>query len=181
MQIERTNLYRGLRMGLCFGVAGILVAVVLLCGGCRQSSASIKAAGDTPFQPRRVEATPEVLRPRAPQARPTPQEQAMELIREYEKKVELEPGSPDAAATLMAIGNLYRQKLMNYREATFHYRQVITNYPDSPQLSLAYMQLADCYEKLDDWRAAQLVYREIVERFPSESSEFLYAQQKQNE
>lgn len=105
----------------------------------------------------------------------------MKLIREYEQKLEAEPQGPDSPATLMAIGNLYRQKLLNYQEASFYYRQVVTNYPNSPQLSLAYTQLADCYEKLEDWRAAQLVYREIIERFPPESPEHQFAQQKQNQ
>lgn len=181
MRLEGMRQHRGWGTMWPLAFSGCLLLAVLVITGCGGDANAVKAAGDTPFVPRRVEATPEVLQPPTPQSRPTPQQQAQQLIREYEQKVELEPNGPDTPATLMAIGNLYRQKLSNYKEASFYYRQVITNFPDAPQLSLAYTQLADCYEKLEDWRAAQLVYREIIDRFPPESPEYQYAQEKQNQ
>ena len=165
------------RWGIWIALA--CLAVTAGCGG-REDNAAEASQNKPSFVPQQVEPTQDILQPKTAEPRQTPQQEAQELIRQYEAKVQNEPENSDTPATLLAIGNLYRQKLLNYKEAAFYYRQFINNYPDSPQLSLAYTQLAVCYEQQEDWRAAQLVYREMMDRFPPESPEYQYAKEKQS-
>ena len=100
------------------------------------------------------------------------------LLEEYEQRVSAQPGAEETPALLMAMGNLCRQRLMDYARAAHYYRRLISEFPDDPNIPTAYVQLGVCYEQLDDDRALRLHYNEMMRRFPEDSQEFLFAQQQ---
>lgn len=100
------------------------------------------------------------------------------LLAEYEQQVTAQPASEDTPALLMAMGNLCRQKLMDYARAAHYYRRLISEFPDDPNIPMAYVQLGTCYERLEDNRAVRLHYQEMLRRFPEDSREYLFAQEQ---
>lgn len=165
-----------------FSSMAVLAIVLGACGGKSDEKDSRGASTSRPgFLPERADTQGAPVAFSPPPERPTPQDEARKTIARYEQELEAEPDSPDTPARLMALGNLYKQKLLDFEQAAYQYRQVTTRFPDFAQVGLAYIELSDCYERLNDWRAAQMVYREMSERFPPDSQEYLYAQQKQNQ
>jgi tetratricopeptide (TPR) repeat protein len=116
--------------------------------------------------------------PPEPRERMSEQDKAKALISEYDARLALNPDDPDAAAVLMSMGNLARQKLQNYEQAAHYYRQIITDFPDADNIEMAYIQLGTCYERMDDKPAARRLYRDMRNRFPEGSAahEFAAAQ-----
>ncbi len=169
--------------------AGILalfsVAVsAIVLSGCGGKPGEPQQRGGTVrpgFAPQQVDAQGAPADFPAPPERLTPQDEARNTIEEYTRQIEAEPDNPDTPARLMAMGNLYKQKLLDFEQAAVQYRELTARFPDYPQVGLAYIELADCLEKLNDWRSAQLVYREMMEHFPPDSQEYLFAQQKQGQ
>jgi hypothetical protein len=111
----------------------------------------------------------------APAARTTQADKTLALIDDYERKLSNDPPSPETPALLMATGNLYKTRLGDCSRAAYYYRTLITEYPETPNLSQAYVQLCDCYVTLDDTRALRLMCREMLDHFPPESQEYQYA------
>ncbi len=99
-------------------------------------------------------------------------------IAEYQKRLDDDPKSPEAPALLNAMANLSRQKLLDYKEAARYYELIITDYPNWEQTAKIYPQLATCYERLNDQHNLQWVYKQMMERFPQDSQEYLYAKQQ---
>lgn len=111
----------------------------------------------------------------APPARRTPAQIAEETIREHRAALEADPHGEGAPARLSAMGNLYRHKLMNYQEAAQCFEQIIWNFPEWPGKADAFLQLLYCYEKIGDPESQRRVLRQMMESFPPDSQEYLYA------
>jgi len=116
--------------------------------------------------------------PSANQARAvrvTPQEKALNQIAEHEAKVVADPEHEDAPAYLAAMGNLYRQKLVDYEKAEQCYQRLLKDYPDWDGSRVVYMQLATCYERLGKREDALSVYKQMLKVFPDDSQEHAIA------
>lgn len=109
-------------------------------------------------------------------ARQTPQEKALATIADHQARVDENPTSPETPALLFAMGNMYRQKLMNYEEAARCYSIILTDHPNWEAKSQVYIQLATCYERLGRLDDRNWVLEEILKNLPSDSQEYLYAQ-----
>lgn len=97
------------------------------------------------------------------------------IIAEHTAELEKKPEPDQAAALLSALGNLYKQKKQDYATAARYYEQVIQDYPDFPGVKGVYHQLMSCYSEMDDQGSLRLLYRKMVEVFPPESNEYLFA------
>ncbi len=103
---------------------------------------------------------------------------AQSQIEEYLRLVQEKPQADDAPSWLTAAGNLYCQRLMDYEKAAQCYEQVLQSYSSWENLRHVYVQLATCYERLEDWEKARRVYRRMMDAFPVDSQEHLYAKAK---
>lgn len=108
------------------------------------------------------------------------EEKARATIASHQKKFEEDAHAEDAPSLLLAIGNLNKQKLRDYREAARNYELLIKDYPDWVGISGVYPQLMSCYELLEDSEGLRWLYKEMSEKFPPESNEYKYAQAKLN-
>lgn len=97
------------------------------------------------------------------------------VLESYRARYDANPKDKDAPALLAAMGNLYRQKQGNYREAALCFERLIAEHPDAPNIRDAYLQLVICYERAGDAENRQRVLRRIVELYPPESQEHAYA------
>ncbi|MFA6245245.1 MAG: tetratricopeptide repeat protein, partial [Candidatus Hydrogenedentales bacterium] len=97
------------------------------------------------------------------------------VLETYRARYEGDPKGKEAPALLAAMGNLYRQKEGNYREAAQCFERLISEHPDSPGIRDAYLQLVTCYERLGDEENRRRILRKMVELYPSESQENAYA------
>lgn len=114
----------------------------------------------------------------APAEATTPARQAEANIAEYKKRLESDPNSSDTPAVLSAMGNLYRQKLMDYKEAARCYERIILDYPQWEGAAAIYPLLSTCYEKSGDYQGMLWIHQEMMKRFPADSQEYLYAKQQ---
>jgi tetratricopeptide (TPR) repeat protein len=105
-------------------------------------------------------------------------DKVMQTIQSHREKVDAEPEAEDAPALLAAMGNLYRQKLRDYEQAALCYEELLSNHRDWEASRRIYLQLATCYERLENWPSAYRVYTEMAATFPEESQEYEYAQAK---
>lgn len=105
-------------------------------------------------------------------------EEAKAVIADYKEVIASDPESDQAPPLVNAIGNLYRQKLMDYESAAEHYRWLISDYPDWPGTRGAYANLSYCYEKLGKKMEARELYREMLDVFPEGSEERNLAESK---
>jgi tetratricopeptide (TPR) repeat protein len=101
--------------------------------------------------------------------RKTPQDLALEQIAEHEEKVQAD--HEDTPAYLAAMGNLYRQKMVDYEKAAECYERLLMDYKDWDGVRAVYMQLATCYERLDQDEKMISVYKQMLDVFPAESQE----------
>lgn len=97
------------------------------------------------------------------------------IIAEHTAKLDQNPEPDDAAALLSALGNLHKQKKQDYAAAARYFEQVIEKYPDWPGINGVYHQLMACYSNLDDQVSLRLLYRKMMEVFPEESNEYMFA------
>ncbi len=167
----------------------ILIRAILgLCilgnvSGCGKAERSDPRAGSSSAAPASLrnnngpgESLATERRPRP--VRKTPQEKARETIAGHEAKLQEAPNAEEAPALLIAAANLYRQKLGDYEKAAEYYLLYVHDYPGDPNISLAYEQLATCYENLGQEFNARWAYSEIMDKFPEESQVHLFAKQK---
>jgi tetratricopeptide (TPR) repeat protein len=148
---------------------------------------SAGGGGDTPegpspkramVLPKRIDVDAADFRPEELKQRATPAEKARGIIAAYEERLENNPDPMEKAICLQAMGNLYRQKLLDYEKAAMYYEWLIEDYPDLPQIGMIYSQVSLCYEKLEDQESANRLYQKMVRRFPEDSQEHLFAKQK---
>jgi tetratricopeptide (TPR) repeat protein len=114
----------------------------------------------------------------APEQTKTPAQQAQETIASYRKQLEASPNSPDTPAVLNAMGNLYRQKLLDYKEAARCYERIILEFPQWEAAPAIYPLLSTCYEKTGDHQSLLWLYQEMMKRFPEDSQEYLFAKEE---
>lgn len=105
-------------------------------------------------------------------------EQTEQQINEYRRLVDEHPDSADAPSLLTAAGNLYYQKLLDYEKAAECYEEVLGTYPNWENIRNVYVQLASCYERMENWEKARRVYRRMMDAFPEDSQEYQYAKAK---
>ncbi|MFP4191312.1 MAG: tetratricopeptide repeat protein [Candidatus Hydrogenedentota bacterium] len=107
--------------------------------------------------------------------RATGEERALSLIERHEAALADNPDDLEAPALLSAMGNVYRQRLNDYESAARAYETILLDYPDWPQIRTVFPQLQVCYKQLDDWDGVDWVYQQMMEIFPEDSEEHLYA------
>ncbi len=105
--------------------------------------------------------------------RPSPES----LIAEHRRYIERNPEADDAPARLGAMGNLYRQKLGDYRNAAQCYELLLHDYPDAAAARNAYIQLLTCYERLGDRENLRRICETLLKLYPPEAQEHQYALQ----
>ena len=115
-----------------------------------------------------------------PAKRISEEEKARATIADYQKRFSEDARGKDAPAYLLAMGNLNKQKLKNFKEAARNYELLINDYPEWQGIAGVYPQLISCYELLNDQDGLRWIYREMVDKFPPESNEYKYAQAKLN-
>lgn len=107
-----------------------------------------------------------------------PAEEARQTIERHRARIDSEPDAPERPALFHAMGNLYRQKLLDYGNAAWCYEQIIQNYPKWEGVSMVYGDLATCYEKMNDQEKAMRIYMEMMRVLPENTQEYLYAKDK---
>ena len=107
--------------------------------------------------------------------RPDEQARARRQIEEYQQTIEAEPEAENTPAYLMAMGNLYRQRLSDLESAATCYERIILEFPDAEEARLAFIQLEACYLTLEDTTGLRWVYTKMLEAFPEDSQEHQYA------
>lgn len=101
-----------------------------------------------------------------------------EVISDHQARLEVledDPKPDESAALLSALGNLHMQKKRDYATAARYYEELIQKYPDWPGINAVFHQLISCYTQLDDQPSLRILYRKMVEFFPSDSKEYEYA------
>ena len=97
------------------------------------------------------------------------EERALAAIDRYVKE-NAETGDGEAEEkNLYRIGNLYYASVLDYEKAALAYIELIAEYPKTDKLQMAYVALADCYHKLNDYDLEMETYRIIIQEFPSDS------------
>ena len=177
--MSREELLQGLKKNWYLIAALVLVvalaAVKFLVGaGDAPGTASGPGAGERPTMP----TAPENLDALQAATTPDQQEETRTQIEEYRKKIAEEPKAEDTPAYLMAMGNLYRQKLEDYDEAITCYERIILDFPESTERRPAFLQLEACYLALEDRTGLKWLYEKMVEEFPEDSQEYKYAAQQ---
>ncbi len=103
-------------------------------------------------------------------------QEARARIEAHRQAVDRDPESEDAAVHLHAMGNLYRQKLVDYGQAAQCYEELLTYHPDSEYKRATYVQLLTCYDRLGDTSSRDRICRRIMDEFPEDSQEFEFAE-----
>lgn len=117
----------------------------------------------------------QAARPSDTMIMPSSAEQASATIAEHQAKLDADPKSADAPGYLNAMGNLALTRQLDYAAAARYYERLVADYPDFAGIGQAYIQLSTCYEKLGDQRHVQWVYKQMMEKFPEDSQEHLFA------
>ena len=102
-------------------------------------------------------------------------EEAMAKIRENEAALAVHPEPEIAAAYVNGIGNMYFQRLQDYSAAATHYERVLSDYPDAPMKYQTFVQLVQCYEKLNDQDKRRDTLRRMMDAYPADSQQYTYA------
>ncbi len=139
-------------------------------------------SGDTANTPAIEPTTATDLVPDAPPATAPPlsaerrREEALAQIQAHRQAVDRDPESDDAAVHLQAMGNLYRQKLVDYEQAAQCYEELLTYHPDAEYKRVTYVQLLTCYDRLGDITNRDRICRRIMDEFPEDSQEYEFAE-----
>lgn len=169
-QVARDNWY------LLVALAAVAVAIVYRAasGGEPAPEADTRAAtASASRSANAVAATPEV--DIAAQERERERALTMSKIRANEEALAANPAPDVAAAYVNGNGNMYFQRLQDYTAAAGNYERVISDYPDSPAIYQTYVNLAMCYEKLNDVEKRKATLRRMLEAFPEDSQQYAYA------
>lgn len=111
----------------------------------------------------------------AAEEREAQREETLAKIRENEAALAANTEPEKASAYVNGIGNMYYQRLQDYAKAATYYERVISDYPDAPALYQTFVQLALCYERLNDQDKRKQTLRRMMESFPKDSQEYAYA------
>lgn len=163
---------------------GLTLFLSLAIQSCRGDVGAGEGAPGIPLDAR--EQTPEKMALRAAieekiasaPTRITEEDRALAAIKEHEEELDANPTGPDVPARLNAMGNLYSRKLQDYRAAAKCYEQIVLAHADWEGVYAVYPQLEVCYEALNDDTSLLWLYRTMVDRYPRDSQEYLFAQEK---
>ena len=169
--------------------AACILLIPLLLAGC-SSETPAPSNPQTPQTPDETPAKPPArgsgtnpisLPPEAFNPPPAPEpltggNQAEKLIAQYEAKLPTLEGD-DRFGALTAMANLYGRKLRDYKNAAKYYDLVIHEFPDMSGIGNYYAELAKCYEQLGDQAKLNQLYLDMMEHFPEDSQEHLFAKQ----
>lgn len=97
-------------------------------------------------------------------------------IAAYEQQIQAEPQSEDTPARLLAVANLYMTRLRDYDKAATTYEYLIQQYPTWEHIGQVYIQLSTCYTNAGKQAEANRLAMRMLEIFPPDSQEYLYAQ-----
>lgn len=158
-------------MGMCV----LLVAIGLVTMKLKGSEAVSRPVKTTPAENKLRNVLDAAPKPAAEQQ---PSDKAAAEIESYKKQLENNPASQDTPAVLNAMGNLYRQKFQDYKQAAQQYERIILEFPDWEGTHAVFPLLVTCYEKLNDGQSLNWLYQEMMRRFPEDSQEYLFAKTK---
>lgn len=117
-----------------------------------------------------------LARQRAHRARRAAEKSNIETHLEILDTLGEEEDGDEYASRLYALGNLYQQKNLDFATAAGYYELLIDRQPEWPGIRGAYHQLISCYVQTDNQTALRLLYRKMIEVFPEDSEEALYAE-----
>lgn len=108
-------------------------------------------------------------------------EKALVAISEHQTSINANREAKDTPDRLMAVGNLYQFQVGDYYSAIESYRSLVDNFPKNTKTSQAYVEIADCYERLGRPDQAKFIYQEMVEKLDPATQYAKYAKLKLEE
>lgn len=167
------------RRRIFWSAAALLLAGTLLGGASLLArgtpSGSGSTGGNVAASPSREAALQTAIEKGGTPVSATPREQAATTVAGHRQRLEADPDSPEAAALLNAMGNLYRQKMGDYEHAAQCYEDLLHQYPDWEGNRNVYLNLVVTYRALEKEDYINWTYRRMMERYPEDSQEYLYA------
>ncbi len=104
--------------------------------------------------------------------------QAIETIAQHQQELDADRKGPKAPSLLLAMGNLYSQKLLDDQEAVRCYELLLMDFPDWEGAAQVYPFLASCYKRLGDKEKENSVYKRMMEKFTPDTNEYQYAKEQ---
>lgn len=93
------------------------------------------------------------------------QQRFLEALHVYGVFVDSFPTDGRASEALHAIGKTHQANAA-WQEAIDSYDRVFEEYPESPVIPLARLDVAECYINLGEWSEARGLYEEYLEKYP---------------
>ena len=100
------------------------------------------------------------------------------IIARYQRAIQDDPDSEEAALNLRRIANLNYTRLQNYEEAAKIYEDLIRRFPDWKGTDRAFAALASCYERRGDSVNERYTYERMLKHFDENTVEYKYAKEK---
>lgn len=108
----------------------------------------------------------------------TKSERAQADIDSYEKEIRTNRDSPDTAANLFRLANLYYSNMQDYEKASLYYEDLLQNYPEFKGSGTVFPNLVVCYERLGKLALERHTYRCMLDYYPAGSQEHLFASKR---
>jgi tetratricopeptide (TPR) repeat protein len=89
-------------------------------------------------------------------------------IERWNRVLALNPHSPHDFTIQVRLAEIYQNVVGDNAEAVKHWRQLIHQYPDNPEIPRFRMNLADCYVKLDQYEVALLELKNLLTQLHDE-------------
>lgn len=99
-------------------------------------------------------------------------------IKTYEWELSNNRASEETPSNLYRLGNLYYSNLQNYEKASLYYETLLKDHPDFPGNATVFPNLAACYKRLGNFALERHTYQKMIEFFPPDSQETLFARQE---
>ncbi|MCH7760790.1 tetratricopeptide repeat protein [candidate division TA06 bacterium] len=100
------------------------------------------------------------------------------IIARYQRAIQDDPDSEEAALNLRRIANLNYTRLQNYAEAAKIYEELIRRFPDWKGTDRTFAALASCYERRGDSANERYTYERMLKHFAEDTIEYKYAKEK---
>ncbi len=111
-------------------------------------------------------------------AAPTKSQKIQADIDHYKVELATNRNSPETAANLYRLGNLYYSKSQDYDKASLHYEDLLQNHPDFAGAATVFPNLVACYERLGNLALERYTYKRMLDYFSSDSQEHLFASKR---